>query len=65
MFLPVHRIINPVPDHRFYQVLNGQCEPEIAPKNIPITYLGVLTVDGERASDCSVSHSVAAVEAEG
>jgi len=58
MFLPVHGIINPVPNNRFYQVLNDQCEPDIVPKNIPVTDLGVLAMDSECASDCSVSHDV-------
>lgn len=58
MLLPVHRIINPIPDYRFYQVLSGQREPCIARENVLVTYLGVLAVDGERTANCSIGHRV-------
>lgn len=58
MLFPVHGIINPVPNYRFYQVLSDQCEPGIVQNDTLATYLGILTVDGERAADCSIGHRV-------
>ena len=58
MLLPVQGIVNPVPNHRFYQVLNDQCEPSIVEKNRPVAYLRILAVNSERTADCCVSHRV-------
>ena len=56
MLLPVHGIINPVSNYRFYQVLSDQCEPSMVQNDILVTYLGILTVDSERTANCSVGH---------
>jgi len=56
MLLPVHGIINPVPNYCFYQVLGDQCEPGMMVRDGTVTYLGILTVNSERTANCSVGH---------
>jgi len=57
MLLPVHGIINPVPNYRFYQVLGDQCEPGTMVRDGTfVTYLGILSVNSERTANCSVGH---------
>ena len=58
MLLPVHGIIDPVPNYCFYQILSDQREPGTVQNNIPLTYLWVLAVDCECTANCSVSHRV-------